>query len=147
MLAILIVLSLIFVPAARATVWLAIPLALVFVALVAGCALVVACLNVLLRDVEHVLTAALLPWFFLTPILWGTGALSPTSVQRHHLLVEVLVWANFVTPPIEAVRDAVWLGRLPRLGDVVYLVIAALVALALGAFVFRRVDDRLAVEL
>ena len=36
---------------------------------------------------------------------------------------------------------------LPRLADVVYLVVAAAVALALGAFVFTRVDDRIAVEL
>jgi hypothetical protein len=30
---------------------------------------------------------------------------------------------------------------------VIYLVVAAVVALALGAFVFNRVDDRIAVEL
>ena len=29
----------------------------------------------------------------------------------------------------------------------IYLVVAAVVALALGAFVFSRVDDRIAVEL
>ena len=57
--------------------------------MIAGCALVVACLNVLFRDVEHILSAALLPWFFLTPILWGTGALTPTSASHHHLLVDV----------------------------------------------------------
>jgi len=147
MLGILIVLSLVFVPSARATVWLALPLALLFVALVAGCALVVACVNVLLRDVEHILTAALLPWFFLTPILWVTGAGSPAAASRHHLLLDVLVWGNFVTPAIVAIRDTVWLGRVPRAADVVYLALAALIALALGAFVFDRIDDRIAIEL
>jgi ABC-type polysaccharide/polyol phosphate export permease len=147
MLAILIVLSLVFVPGSRVTVWLALPLALLFVALVAGCALVVACVNVLFRDVEYILTAALLPWFFLTPILWGTGALLPTSAAHHHLLIEVLVWGNFVSPPIEAVRDAIWLGHVPRLGDVVYLAVSAVIALALGAYVFARVDERIAIEL
>ena len=38
-------------------------------------------------------------------------------------------------------------GILPRLADVVYLVVAAAVALILGALVFRAVDDRIAVEL
>ena len=107
----------------------------------------VACLNVLYRDVEHILTAALLPWFFLTPILWGTGALLPSSAQHHHLLIDVLVWGNFIAPAIEAIRDPIWLGRAPRPAEVVYLAVASLLALALGALVFSRIDDRLAIEL
>jgi ABC-type polysaccharide/polyol phosphate export permease len=68
-------------------------------------------------------------------------------VQRHHLLLDLLRWGNPVAPPIYAVRDALWLGHAPRLADVVYLVVAAVVALLLGALVFTRVDDRIAVEL
>jgi ABC-type polysaccharide/polyol phosphate export permease len=52
-----------------------------------------------------------------------------------------------MTPAIDAIRDPLFFGRLPRAVDVVYLCVAALAALALGAFVFNRVDDRLAVEL
>src|SRR5262249_28845361 len=59
MLAILIALSLILLPAARPYVVLAIPLGALFVCFVAGLALLVACANVLYRDVEHILTAAL----------------------------------------------------------------------------------------
>jgi lipopolysaccharide transport system permease protein len=148
MIAILIVLSLIFIPSARATVWLTIPLALLFVGLVAGVALIVACLNVVFRDVEHILTAALLPWFFLTPILWSFSSASlPPRAQRHHALLDFLHWGNFVTPPIDAVRDALWLGRAPRAADVIYLAVAAVAALTLGALVFSRIDDRIAIEL
>jgi ABC-type polysaccharide/polyol phosphate export permease len=147
MFVLLVVLSLVFVPGAASRVWLAIPMALLFVGLVAGCALIVACLNVLFRDVEHILTAALLPWFFLTPILWGTGSLLPSSAQHHRLLIDVLVWGNFVAPAIEAIRDPIWLGHAPRPSDVVYLAVSAVVALALGAVVFARIDDRLAIEL
>ena len=146
MLAILIVVSLVFIPEARTTVWLSIPLAALFVCFVAGIALMVACANVLFRDVEHILSAALLPWFFLTPILWRFADL-PASVKEHHKLLDLLRWGNPVTPPIYAVRDAIWLGHAPRAADVVYLVVAAVVALALGAYVFSRVDDRIAVEL
>ena len=146
MLSILIVLSLVFIPQARSTVWLAIPLALLFAAFVAGVALVVACLNVILRDIEHILAAVLIPWFFLTPVLWSFAAL-PARASGHHKLIEVLRWGNFVAPPIDAVREAIWLGRAPRAADVVYLAAAAAASLALGAFVFNRVDDRLAVEL
>ncbi|HZO98510.1 MAG TPA: ABC transporter permease [Gaiellaceae bacterium] len=145
MLAILVVLSLVFVPSARSTVWLAIPLAALFVGLVCGVALAVACLNVIFRDVEHLLAAALLPWFFLTPILWRFADL-PARAQEHHRLLEVLRWGNFVAPPIYAVRDALWLGHAPRPADVVYLAVAAAAALAAGAYFFARVDDRIAIE-
>jgi ABC-type polysaccharide/polyol phosphate export permease len=144
MLAILVVLSLVFIPDARATVWLAIPLGLVFAAFVCGLALLVACANVVLRDVEHILAAALLPWFFLTPVLWSFSSIPVTG---HHRLLQLLRWGNVVAPPIYAVRDALWSGHAPHAGDVVYLLVAAAVALALGAFVFSRVDDRIAVEL
>ena len=146
MLAILIVASVVFIPAARGTVWLAVPLAVLFVCFVAGLSLLVACVNVLFRDIEHILAAALLPWFFLTPILWRFADLPP-RVQGHHKLLDVLRWGNFVAPPIYAVRDALWFGPGPRLADVVYLAVAAVVALTLGALVFLRVDDRIAVEL
>jgi ABC-type polysaccharide/polyol phosphate export permease len=146
MMVILLVLSVVFVPDARTKFWLAVPLAIVFVGFVAGLALLFACLNVLYRDIEHVLAAALLPWFFLTPILWHVASL-PASAQRHHVLLDVLRYGNPVAPPIYAIRDALWSGHLPRLADVIYLVVAAAVALALGAFVFNRVDDRIAVEL
>ena len=146
MLAILIVLSLVFIPAARSTVWVALPLALLYAGFVAGVALVAACLNVVLRDTEHILAAALIPWFFLTPILWSFATIPP-SAAAHHKLIEVLKWGNFVAPPIAAVRDALWSGRLPVAGDVIYLAVAAVVALAVGSLVFRRIDDRLAIEL
>jgi len=141
MLVVLLVADFAFVPAARDTEWLAIPLAVVFVALVAGVALVAACLNVVFRDVEHVIGAVLLPWFFLTPVIWTKGQFG------HPHVVSLLHWANVVTPPLEAIRNPLFWGRMPRLADVVYLCVAAVVALGLGAWVFSRVDDRIAVEL
>ena len=141
---ILIVLSLVFVPAARPTVVLAIPFAILFAGFVAGVSLLAASLNVLFRDIEHILTAALLPWFFLTPIVWNIGSLA--TAQRHPKLLDVLRWGNPVTPPIYAFRDALWNGHI-RIADVVYLAVASVVALTLGALVFRSVDDQIAVAL
>src|SRR4249919_2027496 len=60
MLAIVIVLSLVYVPEARDTVWLSIPLAALVVCLVAGLSLAIASLNALYRDVEHLVAALLL---------------------------------------------------------------------------------------
>jgi ABC-type polysaccharide/polyol phosphate export permease len=144
MLAILIVLSLVFVPRARPYVALSNPLSVLFVAFVAGLALIVASVNVVLRDVEHLLTAAMLPWFFLTPILWSFDSLDG---HGHDTLLTVLEWGNIVGPPITAVRDTLWLGAAPAAADVIYLAVAAVVAMALGAYVFSRADDRIAIEL
>jgi ABC-type polysaccharide/polyol phosphate export permease len=144
MLVVVMALSLVYVPEARATVWLAIPLAALVVALVAGVALAVASANALYRDVEHLVAALLLPWFFLTPVLYSLEGLP--AVKERPWLVDLLHYGNFMTPAIEALRDPLFFGQAPSLVDTVYLVVAAGLALGLGALVFRRVDDRVAVE-
>ncbi len=144
MLVIVVVLSLVYVPEAHDTVWLAIPLAALAVCLVAGISLAVASLNAVYRDVEHLVEALLLPWFFLTPVLYSLEGIP--GVRDHPRLVALVHYANPLTPAIEAVRDPLFFGRLPEAGDTVYLAVSALLALALGAFVFSRVDDRVAVE-
>ena len=142
MFAVLFVVNFALLPRTRAEIWLAIPIAALIVSLVAGVSLAVASLNVVFRDVEHLVGALLLPWFFLTPILYSFAQFS-----SHHTITQVLRYANFVTPPIYALRAPLFEGRLPSSGDVAYLCVAAVVALVLGAFVFSRVDDRIAVEL
>ena len=143
MLAIVIGLSLAYVPEARDTVWLSIPLAALATCLVAGVALVVASLNALYRDVEHLVAALLLPWFFLTPVLYSLD--NVPGVSDHPRLVDAVHYANFVTPAVEAVRDPIFFGELPAAGDATYLAVSAVVALALGAWVVSRVADRVAV--
>jgi lipopolysaccharide transport system permease protein len=144
MLAIVMALSLVFVPEARDTVWLAIPLAALVVCLVAGLSLSIASLNALYRDVEHLVAALLLPWFFLTPVLYSLESIP--GVSDHPRLVDLVHYGNPLTPAIQAVRDPIFFGEPPATADAVYLVVSAVVALVLGALVFSRVDDRVAVE-
>src|SRR5262249_10594667 len=70
MLAVLFVVNIVLLPRTRGWIWLSLPLSVAVVGLVAGVALTVASLNVLFRDVEHLISALLLGWFFLTPILY-----------------------------------------------------------------------------
>ena len=144
MLAVVVALSLWQVPEARGTVWLAFPIGALFACVVAGFALSVASLNALYRDVEHLLQALLLPWFFLTPVLYSLDQLP--GVDDYPLLELVLHWVNFLTPPIEAMRAVLFDGELPAAGDAIYTVAAAAIALAVGGLVFNRSDDRIAVE-
>jgi ABC-type polysaccharide/polyol phosphate export permease len=143
MLVLLLVLNFVVLGRVRATEWLAIPLSVLFVGVVCGLALAVASLNVLFRDIEFIVSALLVPWFFLTPILYP---LTGSPVNKHHAVVEVIHWANPLSPAIEALRAPLFAGELPHWTDALYLVVACGVALAAGAWVFRRVDDQIAIE-
>jgi lipopolysaccharide transport system permease protein len=98
---------------------------------------------VLFRDLEFLVSALLLPLFFLTPVLYP---LNSSQIAGRGWVVDLIHWGNPLSPLIEALRDPLFYGRLPGLGDTVYTIVAAVLALALGAFVFNRVDDQIAVE-
>jgi lipopolysaccharide transport system permease protein len=144
MLAVVIALSLIYLPRARDTVWLSVPMAALAVGLVAGLSLAIASANAVYRDVEHVVAALLLPWFFLTPVLYSLDGVP--GAENHPWLVDLIHWGNPITPAVEAVRTPLFEGEVPSAGDAAYLAVSAVVSLALGAWVFTRVDDRVAVE-
>jgi lipopolysaccharide transport system permease protein len=143
MLAALLVLNFALLPRVRATEWLAIPIGVGVVAIASGLALAIACLNVLFRDVEFLVAALLLPLFFLTPVLYP---LSDPQISQHQWVVDLIHWGNPLAPAIQALRDPLFYGELPYVWDVVYVVVASVAALALGAWVFRSVDDQIAVE-
>lgn len=144
MLGIVLVLCLAVLPGSRDWAWLSLPLGVLFVLFVGGLALAVAAANAVFRDVEFVVAAALLPLFFLTPVLYGLEGL-PVA-QTHPWLLDVIHWANPITPPILSLRAPLFFGELPAAGDLAYFVVETAAALALGAFVFSRVDDRIAAE-
>ena len=139
----LLVLNFVLLPRVRATELLAIPLAVGVVALTGGIALAIASLDVLYRDIEFLIAALLLPLFFLTPVLYP---LDSPDISKHHKVVEVIHWLNPLSPAIQALRAPLFYGRLPTAADTIYLAVASVAALALGAFVFTRVDDQIAVE-
>jgi len=143
MLVLLLVVNAIALPRARATELLAIPLALLVVGLVAGISLAAASLNVVFRDIEFIVAALLVPWFFLTPIIYP---LSSGTLSSHKHVIAVIHWLNPLSPAVQAVRAPLFYGRMPYWGDAVYLVVACAASLALGAYVFTRVDDQIAIE-
>jgi ABC-type polysaccharide/polyol phosphate export permease len=107
---------------------------------VLGLALAVAVLHAFYRDVAPMLGAALLPWFFLSPIFFDVDSITSRESYRF-----VLSWLNPVAPFIEAVRDVLYGGAVPSLAVWAYLVGAAVVALGFGRWVFARMQPELAV--
>jgi lipopolysaccharide transport system permease protein len=120
---------------------LLLPVLLVLLAAFAlGLGLAVAVLHAYYRDVAPILGAALLPWFFLSPIFFTPGDITNREAAR-----AALEWVNPVAPFITAVRDVVWGGVWPSAPTVLYVLAAAGLALAGGAALFRRMEAELAV--
>ena len=106
MLAILLVVNFIALSRVRATEWLAIPLAVLAVGFVAGIALTAASLNAIFRDVEFIVAALLVPWFFLTPVIYPLSTLA-----RHQHVVWAIHWLNPLSPIVTVDPRAALLRR------------------------------------
>jgi homopolymeric O-antigen transport system permease protein len=106
-----------------------------------GFALAVSILHAYFRDVAPILSAALLPWFFVSPIFFR-----PESIARDQPEARfALEWVNPIAPFIGAVRDVVYGGSVPRVAELVYVVVAAALMLLGGSALFRRLQGELAV--
>lgn len=114
--------------------------------LTVGLGLMLSALNVYFRDVEHILMAIGIPWFFLTPIFYTYSTL-PASAQAHGTLVNILHYGNPIAPFIVSVQNVMFFGTWPPLVDSIYCVVAAGLTLAIGVVVFRRLEREMAVEL
>ena len=145
MLVVVVGVNLIFIPETRTTFWAAIPLLVLLVALASGLAVVFGYLTVVYRDVEHLMNTIFLPWFFLTPIFYMLDQLP--GLEGNEWVADLIYYVNFVTPFVEAIRDPIFFGELPALGDVLYCVVAGFASLVLGVLVARRMDDQVAATL
>ncbi|MBA3327718.1 MAG: ABC transporter permease [Solirubrobacterales bacterium] len=109
-------------------------------AFVLGFAFAVSILHAYFRDVAPILSAALLPWFFISPIFFR-----PESITERATYRAILEWGNPVAPFITAVRDVLYGGVVPDLAVLGYIAVAAIVALAGGRLLFERLQGELAV--
>ena len=113
--------------------------------MVVGCALAVSVLNVYFRDIEHILAALILPWFFLTPVLFSFDTF-PLATE-HTWLVDVLTVVNFVTPFLLLLQNVLYWGVMPGWEIWLYTGIVGPLIFAGGWLIFSRLQRNLAVEL
>lgn len=112
---------------------------------VLGLALVLAGATVYYRDLEHLVGLVLQVWFYSAPIVY------PMTFVADQLDQGTLGWNIYVLNPlvrfVEVYRDLLYSLRLPSVADVVYLTVVSAATLALGYWVFNRIEGRLAEEL
>jgi homopolymeric O-antigen transport system permease protein len=145
MLAILIPIDLIVEPENARTVVLVIPMVAALICLVLGLAWLFSVANVFYRDVEHLLAVVFLPWFFLTPVLYGLEQFSAAS--SHRWLILVMRYGNPVTPYVEGVRAVVLQATVPGAPLLAYIFLVGPLVGLLGLWVMQRFEDRVAIEL
>ena len=145
MIAVLVPLSVVFMPGNPLTVLL-LPVVLLAIAMmVVGVSLAVSVLNVYFRDVEHIISALILPWFFLTPVLFSFDTF-PIATS-HTWIVDVMTVVNFVTPFLLALQDVLYWGVVPSWKIWAYIFGVGSLILVAGFMIFQRLQRNLAVEL
>jgi lipopolysaccharide transport system permease protein len=145
MLAILVPADLIAVPETARTMALAIPIIAALICLALGFAMLLSVANVFYRDVEHLLGVLFLPWFFLTPVLYGLEQLPAAS--DHRWLIHLLRYGNPVTPYVEGLRGVILQATVPGATLLAYIFLVGPAFALLGLWVVQRYDDRFAIEL
>ncbi|MEM9133705.1 MAG: ABC transporter permease [Actinomycetota bacterium] len=80
--------------------WLTLPALLAVLLLVTGLGLLLAGLNVHVRDVEHFLDIALLMWFWLTPVVYTYDLVARLLIDNYGAAAERLTVLNPVLPMV-----------------------------------------------
>jgi ABC-type polysaccharide/polyol phosphate export permease len=110
---------------------------LVQLVLTLGLALLVSALTVHFRDIQNILAHLMHLWFFATPVLYAF----PESGQMRELLR-----FNPMAQVLRAYHELLFLGRFGHLWGLAAALAVALLAFALGAFLFERLRDTLVEE-
>jgi ABC-type polysaccharide/polyol phosphate export permease len=130
---------------ASAALLLLVPLIACLFAFTLGLSLIAATLHAYYRDVQPILTAALLPWFFVSGVLFRLESLP--GLNAHHWIEPVLRWVNPIAPFVDAFRTVIYDGHAPNGPTLLYVLAATVIALGCGTAAFRRGEGELAVVL
>ena len=104
-----------------------------------GLTLIISALNVLYRDIEHIIGIITMLWFYATPILYNTNII-PVRFQTAYRL-------NPMVSIITSYRDILFYKTIPDLPGLIYAFIFGIVSILVGTAVFTRVSYSFAEEL
>lgn len=111
--------------------WLALAIGALFV-FTAGLALGLAALNLLFHDVRYLFEAALLVWFYATPVVYPAAVVPPEYA--------LLLWVNPFYWLLELLRAPLWSGTAPSTVTVAFAVAWSLISIVAGWGLFTRLQ-------
>jgi lipopolysaccharide transport system permease protein len=128
-----------------------IPVVLVLVVIesffVLGIGFMLSVLNVYFRDVQHLVSIALMALFYSAPVVYP---ISVVPDQAHLLGITIPLGTIYRLNPlvqiVQCFRDPLYNLRFPPLLSLLYLTAWAVVLMAIGLAVFQKLDRRLAEE-
>lgn len=113
-----------------------------------GLGLGVGALNVYFRDVQHFLGLALQMWFYATPVVYPMNLVPREAhVFGWDLPFLKLYELNPMVRFVNMYRDLMYDLRWPELGDLAYVAGVAIITLAVGRWIFLKLEPRFAEEL
>ena len=114
-----------------------------------GLTLILATINVFLRDTQIILGVITLAWFFLTPVFYPISAVPP-EVPVLGYTVNAQLWLRRLNPMASLVasyRDLLYWGAPTGLDFLARTALTALVVLIVGYWVFHRYCARFGEEI
>lgn len=113
-----------------------------------GVALLFSIANVYFRDMQHLVAILFQVWFYLTPIVYPLHEVARQSEAVGPLVGSVTVLDIYRLNPmesfVEVFRNLLYDNRMPELTTMLVVIAWAVVAFAVGSFVFGRHQKRLA---
>lgn len=112
---------------------------IIYFVLVYGMSLALAALYVYYRDLNQIWEVLLQLGFFLAPVVYPLS-----TVPAEYLNIYML---NPVTEFMQIYRDILLYAQTPSLASIVFVLISAIISLAAGAAIFKRLERRFAEEI
>lgn len=132
----------------KVLVWVPVVLLIMLVqlAFVLGLGILASVANVYFRDVQHLITVGLQPWFFLTPIIYPA---SDAALESELFGISGRSWLNVnpMTHFVEAYHSALYDLRWPSPARWAVMLATVAVVWLLAIRTYRRLEPRLAEEL
>ena len=102
-----------------------------------GISLLLSSLNVYLRDIQYIVTVVLMLWFWITPIMY-------TVKNIDDVLINTILRYNPMTYFVELFQDIFYWKTAPDVSTVLICLLLSVVSVAVGSFVFKRLEKNFA---